>query len=95
MIFLTFSLQFYRTNKLLPPFPCHIPDFNTSMMKAPKDQSLSPETLPNWCKVGAAHCTHTTIKFLNFQMPDNFAVIKLKLKPEGNLSKRCKWNDKQ
>ena len=43
---------------------------------------------------------HNIIKFLNFQMPENFAVIYLKLKLRGKilrgiLSKRCKLNSKQ
>ena len=40
-----------------------------------------------------------TVKFLNFQMQENCAVIYLKLNKEaklyGILSKRCKWNSKQ
>ena len=41
-----------------------------------------------------------TVKFLNFGMPDIFAVIYLKFKRRGEhlkgiLSKWCKWNSKQ
>ena len=46
------------------------------------------------------HKSEGTIKFLNFGMPEIFAVIYLKFKQRGQtlkgiLSKWCKWNSKQ
>ena len=47
-----FLLQYYRVNKQLPPFPQYAPDFDITMMKAPKDQGLQPDAFPSWCRVG-------------------------------------------
>ena len=74
---------------------------NTTNRSNPRTNSPSGSPYA-WRKINRQNSDKSnvsTVKFLNFQTPENFAVIYLKFKQRGQTSmiflKRCKWNSNQ